>query len=96
MTVSVESSSVVTVVPENNVPTYVPRNDPITAMLGVGFFGAANTAVGASIRHHNIHNEALLALTGGIITGFMAGSLASLLQRKQSDPLPIKTRITFI
>jgi hypothetical protein len=41
----------------------------------MGLFGAAQTAIGAAIRGNSVHNEAMTALVGGLVTGAMAGTL---------------------
>ncbi len=52
-----------------------PINNPISGAMTFGLCGAAMTAIGAAIRKNSVHNEAMVVLVGGVITGAIAGSL---------------------
>ncbi|MDI9818878.1 MULTISPECIES: hypothetical protein [unclassified Legionella] len=50
--------------------------NPVSGAITIGIGNAISTSIGASIRDNNVHDETVTTLTGGVITGAIAGLFA--------------------
>jgi hypothetical protein len=64
--------------------------DPCSGAMSIGLVGAAVTAIGANIMGHSVHDEAMTVLTGGVITGALAGTFGCCLPDTQNANLGMK------
>lgn len=56
-----------------------PVSNPVTGAISYGLGCAAFVALGAAVRGHSVHDEAMTVLIGGVICGAIAGLLGSIL-----------------
>lgn len=59
--------------------------NPVSGAIAIGIGNAIGTSIGASIRNNNVHDETITNLTGGVITGAIAGLFACCLPKIQED-----------
>lgn len=59
--------------------------NPVCGAVAIGIGNAIGTSIGASIRNNNVHDETITNLTGGVITGAIAGLFACCLPKYNED-----------
>lgn len=56
-----------------------PVSNPVSGAITYGLGCAASVALGAAVRGHSVHDEAMTVVIGGVICGAVAGLMGSIL-----------------